>query len=324
MYPDMISIIVPVYRTEACINQLYRRVVASVGKRFELIFVDDRSPDNSWELIRYLSEIDPRVKGLKLSRNFGQHKAIWAGLNSARGDWIVVMDCDLQDPPEDIPRLLERAVETDSDVVVARRMNRKYNFLQKLKSNSFYKIISFASGMRADPEIGNFRIFSKKVRDAILQMKDDTKNLVIMMNWVGFKREAIDVEHNERFAGTSSYTFTKLCSLAMNTIITFSDKPLFLSFIGSFSFFMASWLCLLFSFLYPQNSLPWLIFAGISFATSLSLFCIGINGLYIAKIFAQTKERPSFILSEESPSIGTWESSKKELEIADRVINLDQ
>lgn len=324
MYPDMISIIVPVYRTEACINQLYRRVVASVGREFELIFVDDHSPDNSWELIQYLSGIDSRVRGLKLSRNFGQHKAIWAGLSSAQGKWVVVMDCDLQDPPEEISRLLEKAIKTGSDIVVARRMNRKYGFFQKLKSNSFYKVISFASDMKADPEIGNFRIFSKKVKDAILQMKDDTKNLVIMMNWMGFKRESIEIEHNERFAGASSYTFTKLCSLAINTIITFSDKPLYLSFMGSLVMFVTSLLCIFLALLNSQDFLLWLIFTGISFATCLSLFCIGINGLYIAKIFAQTKGRPSSLVSEESSPLRAWENSQKEHNILERTANIDQ
>jgi len=187
--------------------------------------VNDGNLDGSWETIVELTKKDNRVKGLNLSRNFGQHNAITAGLAHCTGEWVIVIDCDLQDQPEEIRRLLEKA-EEGFDIVLAQRINRRDSLLKKILSKIFYKILSYLTESKQDYRVANYGIYSKKVIKAILDMKDYIRYFPTMVRWVGFRQVTIEVEHSDRVSGKTSYSVKMLFKLALDIILSFSDKPL--------------------------------------------------------------------------------------------------
>lgn len=300
-----ISIVIPVYKAENIINKLVFELQNSLRKinlSHEIILVDDRSPDNSWEVMKVLSYKHSELKIIRLSRNFGQHPAILAGLSFATGEWIVVMDCDLQDNPIEIPKLYNKANE-GFDIVLARRKIRNDNFLKKLSSSIFSKVFSFFTDSKYDNEIANFGIYNKRVIKEVLKIDDYIKFFPLFVNWVGFKSTSVIVEHNERFEGNSSYNLSKLINLAFNIIISYSNKPLklFVKFgliISVISFFIGTY------YLYNAitNKISVLGYASliisIWFLFGILITTIGITGIYVGKIFDQTKNRPYFIIDE--------------------------
>ena len=291
---------------EDFLQELYERTRAAVRTLtpdWELILVNDASPDSSWEKIKDLCRQDQKVKGINLSRNFGQHYAITAGLNRVSGDWIVVMDCDLQDVPEEIIPLFKKAME-GYDSVCAQRVLRHDSFFKRLSSKLFNKIFSFMTDTELDSSIANFGIYHRKVIHAILSLGDSIRYFPTMVQWVGFNRCAIPVRHAERKSGKSSYSFRKLCFLAVNTMLAFSDKPLRLfvfigGFMSIFSLGMAvAYLILSLLKLITVHGFASIIFS-IWFLGGIILMSIGVIGVYIGKIFSQVKNRPTFIISEE-------------------------
>ena len=164
---------------------------------FEIILVDDRSPDNSWEVMKQLSTKFPEVKSIRLSRNFGQHPAIVAGLSHVKGDWVVVMDCDLQDQPKEISKLYNKALE-GYDIVFASRKQRQDGFFKKLFSKLFYKVFNYFSGIDVNSEVANFGIYHRKVISSILQIEDYIKFFPLFIKWVGYSATTVSVEHSER------------------------------------------------------------------------------------------------------------------------------
>ena len=216
----MISIVSPVYRAEKILPILVSEinlVMERIGEDYEIILVDDRSPDNSWEVMKVLSSQNSKIKSIRLSRNFGQHSAIFAGLTKAKGDWVVVMDCDMQDQPKEIAKLYKKALE-GYDIVLGQRENRKDKFLKKLSSKLFYKVFNYLSGGQFNNEIGNFGIYKKKVIDSILNINDYIKFFPLFINWVGFKSVSIPIEHGEREEGKSSYISVIKVSFQCNCI----------------------------------------------------------------------------------------------------------
>jgi polyisoprenyl-phosphate glycosyltransferase len=202
-----ISVVSPVYRAEPIVDKLVSRVIAEVSKitnDFEIILVEDHGPDNSWEKIRENCQRDTRVRGIRMSRNFGQHYAITAGIDHANGEWVVVMDCDLQDRPEEIPGLYKKAQE-GFDIVLARREVRKDGFFKKLFSRTFYSCLSYLTGTKQDPTVANFGIYHFKVIEAIRSMRESIRYFPTMVRWVGFRSASINVEHAERDSGETSY-----------------------------------------------------------------------------------------------------------------------
>lgn len=300
-----ISIVSPVYKAEKIIDKLVfeiRKTMQAVGVSYEIILVDDRSPDNSWLLMKALSRQFGEVKSVRLSKNFGQHPAIMAGLQQAKGDWIVVMDCDLQDQPKEIARLYAKATE-GFDAVLARRTEREDSFLKKLSSNVYSKIYGYFTNTKYDNEIANFGIYSKKFIAAVLNLSDYIKFFPLFVNFVGFNTTSISVEHAKRDSGKTSYSLSKLIRLAFNTIISFSNKPLkimvkFGLLISLFSFFTGSY------YLYEAFSggvavLGYTsIIVSIWFLSGIIITTIGITGIYVGKIFDQSKQRPVFIIDE--------------------------
>lgn len=298
-----ISIVSPVYRAELIVDELVRRIKLALDpltQDYEIILVEDCGPDNSWNKIVENARLDHRVKGIKLSRNFGQHHAITAGLDHCSGDWVVVMDCDLQDRPEEIIPLYEKAME-GYDIVFARRVNRMDGFFKKLTSRLFYKAFSYLSGVPQDGTIANFGIYSRKVVLAINSMREPMRAFSPMARWVGFSKTAIDVKHDERFAGTSSYNWPRLINLALDIALAYSDKPLRMVIKTGF---VISSLAILYAllnlYLYFSGAILVSGFASliisIWFLSGLIIFILGIVGLYIGKTFDGIKNRPLYLV----------------------------
>lgn len=300
-----ISIVTPVYKCADCIDELYARLTKTLPQithDYEIIFVNDGSPDNAWEKISQLAKIDNKVKGINLSRNFGQHNAIIAGLEHTKGEWVVVMDCDMQDMPDEINNLYKKCME-GYDIVLARRKNRKDNFLVKISSRTFYKTLSYLTETHQEPTIANFGIYRRPVINALLSMGDYNKYFPTMIRWVGFKTANIDVIHSKRSSGTSSYNLKNKFSLAANIILSFSDKPLKIMIKLGFFFSLVSMVLGIFYlsryFFVGVTVSGWTsLIISIWFLSGLIIFMLGILGLYIGKTFDKVKNRPDYIISE--------------------------
>lgn len=300
-----LSIVSPIYKGEKMLDELVARIKSAAEKitdEYEIILVNDCSPDNSLRKIKELCAGDKRVKGMSLSRNFGQHYAITAGLSRSRGKWVVVMDCDLQDRPEEIPNLYAKAQE-GYDSVFAQRVERKDSFSKRMSSAVFYKVFSFLTDMPQDKSVANFGIYNRKVVKAILSMGDSIRYFPIMAQWVGFRKCYLPVVHAERESGKSSYSILKLFKLASDNMIGFSDKPLRLMLRFGFYTVVLSLLFVVYTFC------KWL-FGGILvsgfttlaisiwFAVGIITMMLGITGIYIGKIYDRVKLRPIFIVGE--------------------------
>ncbi len=303
-HPEL-SVVVPVYGSDNALRELYRRIVAAVEKipaGFEIILVNDASPDNAWEVIRELAAKDTRVRGLNLSRNFGQYPAITAGLQASRGEWICILDCDLQDQPEEIGHMYAKAKE-GFFVVVGSRQARHDSRLRSSVSRIFYATLSYLSGTRQDPTLANFGIYHRRVIEAILSLRDHMRYFPVMVRWVGFRTATVPVQHAKRQGGKSGYSLRKLFSLATDIILAYSERPLRLIVkIGLISLVCASAYLLLVmvrglfgepatQFEILMGSL-WLVFALLS-------TMLGVVALYLGKTFDETKKRPIYIVQEE-------------------------
>lgn len=298
-----ISIIIPVYNAEDCIEELYRRLGASletITSDYEIIMVEDCGEDQSWEMIEKMAQQDERVKAIQFSRNFGQHSGITAGLDYCDGDWVVVMDCDLQDRPEEIPRLYNKAQE-GYDVVLARRGKRNDSPLKRLSSWLFYKIFNYFTDMNYNEQVGNFRIISRKVVLNFRMLGEQHHFFGALVNWLGFPTTSIDVQHGKRFAGESSYDFCKLCKLAINAIISYSYKPLRISvnlgLLLSFASFFYGIYIVIRAILFGTPILGWSsLMVSIYFIGGFIIFNLGIIGVYIGKNLDESKRRPLYVI----------------------------
>jgi polyisoprenyl-phosphate glycosyltransferase len=303
LLPPHLSVVIPVYNAENCLDELYLRLKAaleSISLNFEIVLVEDCGGDNSWKVIERLAADDPRVRGIQFSRNFGQHYGITAGLDHCHGDWVVVMDCDLQDRPEEIPRLYTKAQE-GYDIVLARRGTRRDSPLKRMTSWLFYKIFSYLADIEYDGESGNFRIISSKVVANFRRMGEQLRFFGGLVQWMGFPTSSIEVEHAERFAGNTTYTFAKLWKLASETIIAYSDKPLRLAvrfgfLMAFFSFFYGAYI--LGNALIYNSPIPgWSsLIVSLYFIGGIIISILGILGIYLGKTFDESKKRPLYII----------------------------
>ena len=285
------------------LDELVSRIEASVSTitdDYEIILVNDASPDNSWVKMVEICGKDKKVKGINLSRNFGQHYAISAGLSKVNGDWIVVMDCDLQDRPEEIPNLYAKAQE-GYDIVYARRVVRQDKFFKKLSSTLFFVVYNWLSGSNEDKSIANFGIYKKQVINELNRMPEYTRSFGSLLRYVGFKIATVDVQHAERAEGASSYNLYKLLKLSFDVIISNSNKPLriatelgLIMSVLSFSLAVYNIIANL-SGIIEVPGYTTTVFS-IWFVGGLLLFVLGIIGLYIGKIFDQVKGRQIFII----------------------------
>jgi dolichol-phosphate mannosyltransferase len=298
-----ISVVIPVYKAESCLDELYRRLKSAlelIAPNFEIVLVEDCGGDGSWEIIERLAACDARVTGIQFSRNFGQHYGITAGLDYCNGDWVVVMDCDLQDRPEEIPRLYAKAQE-GYEIVLARRGKRHDPALKRYTSWLFYSLFSYLADIEYDAQTGNFRIMSRKVVDGLRRMREQLRFFGGLVQWLGFPAASIEVEHAERFDGQSSYTYARLWKLAAETIIAYSDKPLRLSV--SFGFLMAffAFCCgiyiLLRGLMYSSPVMGWSsLFVSLYFIGGIIIANLGILGIYLGKTYDESKKRPLYIV----------------------------
>jgi len=300
-----LSVVSPVYQAENIVKELVTEIIQNASKiteNFEIILVNDASSDKSWEKITEESAKEPRVKGINLSRNFGQHNAITAGLHYAQGDWIVVMDCDLQDRPDEIPNLYNKAQE-GYDSVFAQRSKRQDTFFKRFFSSLFYALFSYLTDTKQDSTVANFGIYRRCVIDAILSMHDQIRFFPTMVQWVGFRKFYLPVEHASRYDGKSSYNYKKLFQLALNGVISFSDKPLRLTVkigfsIASLSFVIAIIYFALYFIGYIQVLGFTTIILSLWFLAGVIMLIFGVLGLYIGKMFEKVKQRPDFLVQE--------------------------
>ncbi len=300
-----ISVIVPVYYSEKTLEELTERLVKVLKKievDYEIIYVNDASPDASWDVITKLHITYQEVKGVNFSRNFGQHYAISAGLAETTGDWTVVMDGDLQDVPEEIENLYAKAKD-GFDVVLARRIRRKDSFFKNIFSQLFYRILTYLSGANYDSSIANFGIYKKEVIITINDLPEKNRFFPSMIKWVGYKQTAIDVNHAKRGVGKSSYNYRKLLNLSLDIILSYSDKPLRLTIkLGLILIFLASIFSCILLYKWYLGEIEVLgytsLILSIWFLSGIIILILGVVGLYIGKIFENVKNRPTYIIKE--------------------------
>ena len=295
----------PIYHGESMLEELVQRIHAAIRPLttdYEIILVNDCSPDKSWERITEICASDKQVKGINLSRNFGQTYAITAGLTYATGNYVAVIDCDLQNKPEDLSAMYRKALE-GYDVVSARRVVRNDTFLKRLSSAIFHKTYDFLSGFKTDKAVAEFGIYSQKIVKVYCSIPEYSRSFVELIHTLGFKKSTVDVYHDHRLEGESSYNLYRLLKLSYNSIISNSNRPLYLAVtlglvMSILSFLMAIYN--IFAKYYGLNEVEGYtstIFS-IWFVGGLLLLMMGVLGLYIGKIFDQVKGRPVFIVSD--------------------------
>ena len=293
------------YKSEKYVTELYQRISQTLNDldlEYEIIFVDDCYGDRSLEIARNILKNDKKIKIIKLSRNFGQHAAINAGINNADGDWLVVIDSDLQDSPEEIKNLYKKAKE-GYDIVLAKRLNRKDSFIKKSTSFVFSKIASYMSGFEIDYRTSNYGIYSKRVIENYKSLPESKLFFPFIVQWLGFPKSAIEVEHSERLHDKSSYRISKLLNLAFDSILYSSTKPLLTTikivlFISALSFIYSGYIIFK-KFAYGIPVLGWAsTTASIWFLSGLVITVIGVVGAYVGKVFEETKKRPMYIIED--------------------------
>jgi polyisoprenyl-phosphate glycosyltransferase len=306
MSQPMLSVVAPCYRCAACIPELVRRLgasLSSISESYEIILVNDASPENDWEMIAAAAHADPRVKGVNLSRNFGQHHAITAGVDFASGDWVVVMDADLQDQPEEIPKLYGFAQEQGFDVVFGRRAERQDGAFKKLGSRAFYALLNRMADHRVDPAIANYSIASRAAIESYKLLRESSRSHGMTLLWCGFRIGYLDIDHAPRFAGTTSYSLRRMVRLAMMTITSRSNRPLYYSVFFGFSMAGLSFIgAVLLVIRYLAWGVPvtgWSsLIVSLFFIGGLLMANMGVIGLYIGRVFDEVKRRPIYLVRE--------------------------
>ncbi|MBF0569738.1 MAG: glycosyltransferase family 2 protein [Candidatus Omnitrophica bacterium] len=304
--PCALSIVLPVFNEQGNLPELYRRLGKVLREEFkldnyEIIFVDDASRDGSWPLIEGFHQKDSKVKGIKFSRNFGHHIALSAGINMAQGDAVVMMDADLQDQPEEIPKLYRKFLE-GYDVIYARHRQRQHSFFKNVTSRIFYKIMNSISEMEITPNI--FRIMSRRVVDVFNQFKERDRLITGLISYAGFKETSVEVEHGKRFAGQTKYSLRKLVRLGLNSITAFSMRPLQLAswfgFFLSFVAFLAIVVMVVMKIFFGYGMIGWpSIMVTIVFIGGIQMIFLGLLGEYIGRIYSEVKQRPLYIVERE-------------------------
>ena len=298
------SVVSPVYGAASLLDELVEEIektVCTITDDYEIILVEDHSPDQSQEVIERLCAENARVKGIFLSKNFGQQYALNAGLDAATGDWIVTLDCDLQDTPELIKSLFEKAKE-GYDVVFASRQNRQDDNLKKIGSSLFNRLLGFLTDTHQDESIANFVLYKREVVEAMSSMGDYRRYYPLMNHWVGFNSVKLPVPHAERTDGKkSSYTMGKRIRLAIDTSVALSTKPLHLIVYFGMSLMLLSLIVgivLVIHYVFTGITVSgWLtLFVSLWFISGILTIILGIIAIYIGEMYIQVKKRPSYII----------------------------
>ncbi|MGJ8590038.1 MAG: glycosyltransferase family 2 protein [Yoonia sp.] len=305
----LVTVVSPVYGCRDCIEALAERVAVSFAGtdlEWELILVDDRSADAPWDLICNLAAEEPRIRGLLLARNHGQHLAIWAGLEASRGDWVAVVDCDLQDDPEHIPILYEKALADNVDAVVVDRGEWSDSKFRRLAANAFYKLVDRLGGISLKNS-GNFGIYSRRLVNTLIEFREQEVVLPMMVALTGFQRSSLKLDRSERLSGKSTYSLFSLLALAATIIVRFSDRPLKISVVVGIAFSLMSALVsivLVVMRLVGAITVPGWTSTVLSvwFLSGLIMATLGIHGFYISRVFAEVRARPRIIVETRTPS----------------------
>ena len=304
----LISLVVPCYNEESVLSDFYNEVVKVMNNMkktsYEIIFIDDGSSDNTLGIIKGFSKENKNVKYISFSKNFGKEAAIYAGFEYTKGDYIAVMDADLQDPPEYINKMYQILEKEDYDVVaLVAKKNKDYNFIRKLFTKLWYLIISKISSVKQTPGIRDFRLMKREVVDAILKMKEYNRYSKGLFSFVGFNTKLIEYEIPKRYKGSSKFSFRRLVSYSVDGITSFSSKPLKLSAYLGLVFCLLSFITILIiiikTVLYGDPVPGWPSLACIIiFVSGVQLFFLGVIGTYISKIYLEVKQRPLYIIKE--------------------------
>lgn len=300
-----LSVVVPVYGCGECLVLLHERLTRTLGgmvESYELVFVDDRSVDDGWAVLQRLARKDPHLRAFRLSRNFGQDAAITAGFAQARGDWVVVMDCDLEEAPEDIPRLWA-AAQGGYDVVRTTRRGWRHSAFRRWTSR-IYRRLTLETDVR--PDYSNLSLLSRRVVDAFLRLRDRDREYMIALDWLGFDSTTVEIEHHDRHAGESGYTLQRLVRVALDGMFFRSTVLLrlvvLIGFVIAVIGVVAATLEIVDYFAEPEKSVPGytslavllLVLAG------FIIVSVGVVGLYVGRIFEQVKDRPLFLIDDQA------------------------
>ncbi|MGD9980986.1 MAG: glycosyltransferase family 2 protein [Hyphomonadaceae bacterium] len=304
---NKLAVVVPVYDGKAVLRALCEELVATletITHDFSIVLVDDRSADDPWPLIKQLGDEDPRICGVQLSRNFGQHYALTAGMDHAYADWYVVMDCDFQDSPSDIPLLWAKAQE-GYDVVLAVRDKAGHSFFKRNASRLFYSAFNRLAGFELDWSVGNFRILSNRVADGFRRMREQMRFFPASLNYMGFNVGSVKLPHHPRAGGKSSYTMTKLAKLATNTILAHSQTPLrlvmYLGIVVAILAILAGGAITIRAMVWDVPVPGWAsLMVVVSVLSGVQIFITGVVGIYVGKTFEEAKKRPLYFVRDTS------------------------
>lgn len=301
-----IAAIVPVYNSLATLPELITRLEATLSKitsDYRVVLVDDRGPQPVWPVIEEHSARDPRVVGIRLSRNFGQHSAITTGIQSVEADWYVVMDCDLQDKPEDIITLYDAAIAGGHDSVLAVRGQEEVGNRKKLGSRLFNFVLNNLADIPVSTDVGNFRIFNANMAKAFNSYKEQMRLFPAIMSHLGFDVGRVEVTRPARAEGQSSYTFAKLFGLGFDSIVSNTIKPVY--YMATFGFIISA-LSMLYvivlvlrKLIYGIEAEGWAsTMAAIMMLGGIQIFAVSFVGIYVGKVFFEVKQRPIAIMAE--------------------------
>lgn len=298
------SVVLPVFNEEGVLEQLHRRLTAALegtGRTYEILFVDDGSRDTSFAKLRAIQAADPHVRVIRFSRNFGHHMAITAGMDASRGECVVLMDSDLQDQPEEIPKLLAKFDE-GFDVVYGIRTGKKHGLFKRFGSWAFVKVMNAIVGDGGSINTHIFRLIRRSVVDVVNGCREHSRFIVGLVSWAGFDQVGVPVEHGKRYAGETKYKFFGMVRLALTSMTNFSQIPLQLA---SWMGFIASFIAVCFTgwivvrkLVYDTAAAGWTsTMVAIFFLGGVQLLCIGILGEYVGRLFAGVQNRPLYIVS---------------------------
>ncbi|MDR1358481.1 MAG: glycosyltransferase family 2 protein [Coriobacteriales bacterium] len=297
-----ISVVIPVYNAARILPELYRQLqtaLRKISEDYEIIFVNDACPQNSWSVIEDICKQDTNVVGIDFSRNFGQMKAVTAGLDYAQGDWVVVMDCDLQYYPEDIALLYAKAQE-GYDIVYSQRKNRVDKPLTQFFSKAFYRVLSFFSGVDYNAQLSTFSICSRVVVESYREMREQYRAYILFLRWLGFRSTIIEIEHHERYEGRSSYTFRKRMQEAYMMIFAQSNRLLSISVKFGALMSLLSFIAIIvlivqyFTLDVPAGWSSTVV--SIFFVGGLILMSLGIIGIYLGEVINHSRNRPLYVV----------------------------
>lgn len=301
----LLSIVIPVHNEEKNIDHLFSRLQKILEPHtYELIFVDDGSTDQTLNLLKKRAHDDTRIKVLAFTRNYGHQMALSCGYSAAKGDCLVTIDADLQDPPEVIPEMIQKW-QNGAEVVYAKRKSREDGFFKKISAYCFYRILNFLSDTPIPEDVGDFRLQDKKVTDYLLKLPEHHRFLRGLVAWGGFVQQTVEINRDKRHAGVTHYTLSKMINFAFDGIVSFSTKPLriatYMGFFSSFLGVVGILYALSLRFLFPHQY--WVtgwtaLFVAVLFVGGTQLFTIGIIGEYIGKIYREVQNRPFYVLKE--------------------------